>query len=75
MASKTIMIQEETYLKLAKLKGNNESFNDVIERLIKKEQNLNPFFGLFTKKEGEMIENAIEEAIQENEIADRERTE
>ncbi|OLS19229.1 MAG: hypothetical protein HeimC3_46600 [Candidatus Heimdallarchaeota archaeon LC_3] len=75
MASKTIMIQEEIYLKLMNLKKNNESFNDVIDRLIKKEQHLKPFFGLFTETEGDIIEMSIEQAKKENEIADLDRTE
>ena len=73
MASKTIMIQEDTYLALAKLKKKNESFNDVIKRLLRKEQNLTPFFGLFTAKEGDEIEKAIDKAKKENELADQER--
>ncbi|MHA1166889.1 MAG: antitoxin VapB family protein [Candidatus Hodarchaeales archaeon] len=75
MASKTIMIQEETYIKLANLKRKNESFNDVIERLLRKEQNLNPFFGLFTEKEGKLLEKSIEEVMRENEVADLKRIE
>jgi predicted CopG family antitoxin len=75
MASKTIMIQEETYNKLLKLKKNNESFNDVIEKLIAKEQDLKPFFGIFTEEEGDKIDNAIEELRILNDQADNERNE
>ena len=75
MASKTIMIQEETYNKLLKLKSNNESFNDVIEKLIAKEQNLEPFFGMFTEEEGDQIEQAIKNLSTINENADKERIE
>ena len=61
MASKTIMIQEETYNKLLYLKRENESFNDVIIRLIYQKQEFKPYFGLFSE-EGDKIEIAIEEA-------------
>ena len=60
MASKTIMIQEDTYNKLVKLKQNNESFNDLINRLIPDEQNLDPYFGILTSEEGNQLENAID---------------
>lgn len=75
MASKTIMIQEETYNKLLKLKKNSESFNDVIEKLIAKEQDLKPFFGIFSKEDGDKIDKAIEELTKENDDADKERDE
>lgn len=75
MASKTIMIQEETYNKLLKLKKNNESFNDVIEKLISKEQDLSPFFGIFSLEEGDNIDKAIEELSLANDEADKERSE
>ncbi len=35
MASKIISIREEIYNQLAQLKGPNDSFSDIIERLIK----------------------------------------
>ena len=75
MASKTIMIQEDTYNKLLKLKKNNESFNDVIRKLIDKEQYLDEYFGIFTDEEGDLILKSIEEAQKENELADNERSE
>ena len=70
MASKTIMIQEETYQKLAELKRENESFNDIIQRLIYKYQDLTPFFGVISGKDGDQIEQAIEEAREANDVAD-----
>ncbi len=75
MASKTIMIQEETYNKLLKLKKNSESFNDVIEKLIAKEQDLKPFFGIFSQEDGDKIDKAIEELTLANDEADKERDE
>ena len=73
MASKTIMIQEETYQRLVQLKRENESFNDVILRLIYQKQDLIPFFGLLSEKEGEELEKAIEEARKSNNFADQQR--
>jgi predicted CopG family antitoxin len=73
MASKTIMIQEETYQKLAELKHENESFNDIIQRLIYNYQDLNPYFGMISGKDGDQIEKAIEEAREANDIADLSR--
>ncbi|MBN2150768.1 MAG: antitoxin VapB family protein [Candidatus Lokiarchaeota archaeon] len=73
MASKKIMIQEETYLKLAELKRENESFNDVILRLIYSLQDLAPYYGLLAGEEGDLIEHAIDEAREANDAADRAR--
>jgi len=75
MASKTIMIQEETYQRLLQLKRENESFNDVILRLIYQKQDLMPYFGLLTEKEGEELERAIEDARKANYFADQSREE
>ncbi len=59
MASKTIMIQQETYEKLKRLKRGNESFNDLILRLVDKKQDLNPFFGILSEKEGDVIDHTL----------------
>jgi len=59
MASKTIMIQEDTYEKLKKLKRGNESFNDLILRLVDKKQDLTPFFGILSEKEGNAIDRTL----------------
>lgn len=73
MASKTIMIQEDTYLKLLQLKKNKESFNDVISRLIYQVQELEPFFGMFDENQGNLIEEAIDEARKANDLIDNQR--
>ncbi len=73
MASKTIMIQDDTYQKLAELKKESESFNDVIQRLIYKFQNLDPYYGLLADNDGDLIEDAIEKARNANDIADLSR--
>jgi predicted CopG family antitoxin len=75
MASKTIMIQEETYQRLLKLKRENESFNDLILRLIYQKQELDSFFGLISEHESKIIEQAIEESRKANDLADQERSE
>ena len=59
MASKTIMIQQDTYEKLKRLKRGNESFNDLILRLVDKKQDLNPFFGILSEKEGDAIDQTL----------------
>ena len=74
MASKTIMIQEDTYKRLLRLKQENESFNDVILRLIYQKQEFRPYFGLFSE-EGDEIEKAIAESQKANDLADIERKE
>ena len=43
MTSKMISIKEEIYNKLSKLKKANQSFSDIIERLMKKYEK-NPLF-------------------------------
>ncbi len=73
MASKTIMIQEGTYLKLLQLKKDNESFNDVISRLIYQAQELEPFYGMFDENQGNIIEEAIDEASKANDLIDTKR--
>ncbi len=75
MASKTIMVQEETYNYLLKLKRGNESFNDIIMRLILQAQDLTPYFGLLTEAEADAIENAIDEGRAANDAADEGRQE
>ena len=47
MASKMIAIKEELYLKLSKLKKANQSFSDIIERLLMQyEKNPLSHFGI-----------------------------
>ena len=59
MASKTIMIQQETYEKLKKKKIGNESFNDLILRLLDEKQNFAPFFNILSDDEGDAIDQAL----------------
>ena len=71
MTSKTIMIQEETYNRLLQLKHENESFNDLILRLIYQKQDLTPYFGLLPEEECDVIDKAIDEARNLNDLANQ----
>lgn len=73
MGSKTIMIQDDTYNKLVKLKQGNESFNDVIQRIISQKQDLLRYAGLFTENEGELLENILDDIRKEMDEADSAR--
>ena len=75
MASKTLMIQEDTYNLLVKLKTKNESFNDLILRLIYAKQDFEPFFGLLDDIDENELDNAILEARELNDKMDEERGE
>jgi predicted CopG family antitoxin len=47
MTSKTISLKEETYRRLARSKGEGESFSDVIDRLLRQEgDEEHPLYGL-----------------------------
>ncbi len=54
MASKNISIQEKTYKKLLAMKTNEESFTDIIEKLIERTktsiEGIKPFFGAFKEE-------------------------
>ncbi len=57
MASKTISITEEIYNRLITLKGKNESFSQLFNRMISLYQkNLNESFGAWEMSEEEYIE-------------------
>ncbi|HME55212.1 MAG TPA: antitoxin VapB family protein [Candidatus Lokiarchaeia archaeon] len=75
MASKTIMIQEDTYNKLAKLKQENESFNDVILRLMQQQQDIKPYFGLFSYIDPDEMDKVFDELEEKMDEADRSRPE
>ena len=63
MSFKTITIRKETYEKLKALKGENQSFSDVIEDLIKQKRSLLDFFGAWETddEEVEKIEKILAE--------------
>ncbi len=77
MASKVISIREDVYEMLRHLKAPNESFSEVIERLLK-ERIKNPLrhFGIAKDLPDEVndeFENAIVQARKEDAKADAER--
>ncbi len=77
MASKVISIREDVYEMLRHLKAPNESFSEVIERLVK-ERIKNPLrhFGIATDLTDEVndeFENAIAQARKEDANADAKR--
>lgn len=46
MASKTISLKEDTYNRLARAKGPDESFSDVIDRLLGTREDEHPLYEL-----------------------------
>ncbi len=73
MASKTIMVQEDTYNKLLQLKRKNESFNDLILRIISQKQDLMQYAGLLNSSEGDQLEQALTDIEAAMDRADHER--
>lgn len=65
MASKTISLKEETYDRLARAKGEGESFSDVVDRLLGTDRH--PLYGLV----GLLDEDAVE-AVRRQSAAFRE---
>lgn len=45
MATKTISIRDDVYTLLKNLKKEEESFSDVIKKLVRKKSNLSDYFG------------------------------
>lgn len=60
MGSKTISLKEETYMRLERAKGEDESFSDVIDRLLGDERH--PLYGLVGLLDEEDIERVRERA-------------
>ncbi len=59
---KTISIRDEVYKKLVEMKGEKESFSDVIERLLeRKEVNIRKYFGVL--KDSEVLDE-IEKCLE-----------
>lgn len=61
MATKTISITEEAYVRLKAKKKGNESFSDVINKITNK-VNLRDFFGILNKEEADRLEKSVREA-------------
>jgi len=52
MATKNLAIREAVYRKLAEEKRENESFSDVIERILEKRGSLLPLWGTLAGRKG-----------------------
>jgi predicted CopG family antitoxin len=61
MATKTITIMEDAYEKLAREKMDDESFSEVIRRITSRKNDLDKFFGSWTKDYAQDVEKSIEE--------------
>lgn len=72
MGSKHISIRDDVYKKLEARKLPNESFSDIIEKLL--QENTNPFECMGLWKDIEHIEE-ITEVIQENKKINKKKTE
>ncbi len=58
---KTISIRDDIYRKLADIKGEGESFSDVIEKLLEKKTDVRKYFGVLKDSETlEEIEKCLE---------------
>jgi predicted CopG family antitoxin len=62
---KTIMIRDDVYRKLNKIKG-NKSFSDIIEELIEeslslRKKKLEKYFGILSEEEAKELEREIKE--------------
>ena len=60
MATKSITITNEAYERLAIIKGNKESFSDVINKITRKYSFLD-IIGIFSNKEADEIEANIKD--------------
>jgi len=67
---KTIMIRDDVYRKLNKIKG-NKSFSDIIEKLIEeslslRKKKLEKYFGILSEEEAKELEREIKEMRNRN---------
>lgn len=62
MSSKNVALREDVYRKLLEVKGQNESFSDVIEALLERRGSLLPLWNTLSTSEGiNIIEKESEE--------------
>ncbi|RLE94169.1 MAG: antitoxin [Thermoprotei archaeon] len=70
MMVKTIMIRDEVYKLLVELKNTNESFSDIILRLIKesaeaRKRRIEKYFGSLKEDEAKILEEITEKSRKE----------
>jgi len=64
---KTISIRDEVYKRLAEMKGEKESFSDVIEKLLqRKNTNIRKYFGVLKNSD---VLNEIEKCLEARKLA------
>ncbi|GAB3685462.1 hypothetical protein GCM10028857_16000 [Salinarchaeum chitinilyticum] len=64
MSSKNVSLRDDVYRELKAAKGDDESFSDVVERLLAAEQNEHPLDrleGLLAEDEAERVRERMEE--------------
>lgn len=72
MLNKTIRVSEEVHSLLSSLANKNDSFNDVIKRLIEDNEEFTDEQAKFYNKEIERIENGIYENVNEINLSELE---
>ena len=73
MLNKTIRISEEVHKSLSSLASKNDTFNDVIKRLIEQNEEFSDEQAEFYNQEIERIENGIYEDVNEISLEDLEK--
>ena len=61
MTSKNVVVKDEVYKKLLKVKKSDASFSDLIERLLEGRSNLMAFAGVLSDKEANLFQKDIRE--------------
>ena len=61
MATKTITIMEDAYELLKQEKTGNESFSEVIRKVIPKKKSIWDFVGILSDEEGEQLQETVKE--------------
>jgi predicted CopG family antitoxin len=67
MATKTLTITEDAYDRLVGLKANNESFSEVIKRILPK-VDLRKFHGIISNEFADELEESIKEIRKEHKV-------
>ena len=73
MLNKTIKISEEVHESLASLASKNDTYNDVIKRLIEQNEEFSDEQAEFYNKEIERVENGIYENVTEISLSELEK--